>query len=249
MSAPKADSYRSGTDDCVKRFLVIVFALMLSACQINDVNAPVTNAGDRSKYHIVRKGDTLYSIAWKYGRDYKSLARANKIAAPYIIFVGQKLSIRGVRSAPASSTSKPKKRVAKSPAKSGAPVPLNSNLNWQWPLRGEILKGFSLAGKVNKGINIAAKAGTGIRAAADGVVVYAGGNLRGYGKLVIVKHNNHYLSAYGNNRTIRVKEGAQVKSGQVLAEVGSSNAKVEMLHFEIRKDGKPVNPIRYLPSL
>ena len=227
----------------------MLLTLMLSACQINDVNAPVTNAGERSKYHVVRKGDTLYSIAWKYGRDYKSLAKANKITAPYTIFVGQKLSIRGAKPASASRTNKPKKRVTKAPAKASAPAEVNNKMNWRWPLKGEIIKGFSLEGKVNKGINIAARAGTGIRAAADGVVVYAGGNLRGYGKLVIVKHNNHFLSAYGNNRTIRVKEGAVVKSGQVLAEVGSSNARVEMLHFEIRRDGKPVNPISYLPAL
>ncbi len=123
-----------------------------------------------------------------------------------------------------------------------------STVKWKWPLKGEVIRGFSLEGKVNKGINIGGKPGTPVRAAADGIVVYAGGNLRGYGKLVIVKHNQHYLSAYGNNQSIRVAEGVKVKAGQVLARVGASASNIEMLHFEIRKDGKPVNPLWYLPK-
>jgi lipoprotein NlpD len=118
---------------------------------------------------------------------------------------------------------------------------------WDWPLRGEVLGDFSLQGKVNKGIDIAGKPGSGVKAAADGVVVYAGSNLRGYGKLVIVKHNHQFLSAYGNNYSIRVDEGKKVKAGDVLGRVGSSDSNIEMLHFEIRKDGIPVNPVDYLP--
>ena len=107
---------------------------------------------------------------------------------------------------------------------------------------------FSTTGKVNKGIDIRGGLGESVAAAADGVVVYAGGGLRGYGKLVIVKHNDHFLSAYGHNRAILVKEGEKVKGGQVVAEIGSSGPGKEMLHFEIRRDGKPEDPLLYLPK-
>mgnify|MGYP002527193347 FL=1 len=106
---------------------------------------------------------------------------------------------------------------------------------------------FRSTNPVNKGIDIAGKRGQIVVAAADGVVVYAGGNLRGYGKLVIIKHNDNFLSAYGNNETMLVKEGDKVKAGKSITRVGSSAASTEMLHFEIRRDGKPENPARYLP--
>ena len=226
--------------------------MFLTACQSSDVGAPVRNAGESGKYHRVQKGDTLYSIAWRYGKDYKSLAKANKIAYPYTIYLGQKLVIRG-RSAQSASkpvarkkTSKSKSTAKSSAAKSSSKA-TTSTINWSWPLNGKVIKEFSLDGKVNKGIDIAGSEGNRVNAAADGVVVYAGGNLRGYGKLVIVKHDDRFLSAYGNNRSIRVKEGQKVKQGQALAQVGISASDVEMLHFEIRRDGKPENPISYLP--
>lgn len=230
--------------------VVLCLVLFLTACQSSDIGAPVRNAGESGKYHRVSKGDTLYSIAWRYGKDYKGLASANKIDHPYTIYLGQKILIRG-RSAESVSTRKPasKKKITKSKTivKSSAPSS-KTEIQWGWPLSGQVLKEFSLQGKVNKGIDIAGSAGTRVNAAADGVVVYAGGNLRGYGKLVIVKHNDRFLSAYGNNRSIRVKEGQKVKQGQVLAEVGTSSSDVEMLHFEIRRDGKPENPVSYLPG-
>ena len=110
-----------------------------------------------------------------------------------------------------------------------------------------MVNSFSLNGRINKGIDIRGKLGDKVRAAADGVVVYAGGGLRGYGKLVIVKHSDSFLSAYGHNRKIQVKEGDRVKGGQVVGEVGPSSSKQEMLHFEIRRNGKPENPLLYLP--
>ena len=105
-----------------------------------------------------------------------------------------------------------------------------------------------MTGKVNKGVDIQGELGESVHNAADGVVVYAGGGLRGYGKLVIVKHNDRFLSAYGHNRAILVKEGEKVKGGQIVAEIGSSESNLEMLHFEIRKDGKPEDPLIYLPN-
>ncbi len=229
--------------------LLVFFALLLlSSCRSNNGNAPVRNIGAHGNYHIVQRGDTLYSIAWRYGKDYKSLAKVNRIAPPYTIYIGQKISIRGRNSAStdiASSVKKPP--TQSSPTYTMPAIDESGSLKWDWPLEGEILNGFSLVGKVNKGINIAGKVGSGVKAAADGIVVYAGGSLRGYGKLVIIKHNNNFLSAYGNNYSIRVSEGRKVKVGEELAKVGLSNANVEMLHFEIRKDGKPVNPVDYLP--
>jgi lipoprotein NlpD len=109
-----------------------------------------------------------------------------------------------------------------------------------------VLTGYD--GGVNKGLDISGKPGDRVNAAAEGVVVYAGGGLRGYGKLVIVKHNNQYLSAYGHNRSINVKEGDSVKRGQKLAEIGATGSQQPILHFEIRKSGKPVNPLGYLPK-
>jgi lipoprotein NlpD len=213
------------------------------------VGAPVRNAGESGKYHTVQKGETLYSIAWRYGKDYKSLASANKIAHPYTIYLGQKIAIRG-RSTESKQKPASKKKASKrkTTTKSVTPTSTASTIEWKWPLNGKVVKGFSLKGKVNKGIDILGTEGNRVGAAADGVVVYAGGNLRGYGKLVIVKHNEQFLSAYGNNRSIRVKEGQKVKQGQMLAEVGKNSSDIEMLHFEIRRNGKPENPASYLPK-
>ena len=119
---------------------------------------------------------------------------------------------------------------------------------WSWPVNGRVISKFSLSGSVNKGIDIEAKAGTQVKAAEAGSVVYAGGNLRGYGKLVIIKHDDAFLSAYGNNESLLVKEGETVAKGQAIAKVGANDAKVEMLHFEIRRQGRPEDPIRHLPK-
>lgn len=230
--------------------LMLSLMLVISGCQNSPVFAPVSNVGEKlSEYHVVRTGDTLYSIAWKYGKDYKRLASVNKIAPPYTIFVGQKIAIGGQGSSKRKANTIPaEKKAKKSPvsAKQATTLASKGSVKWRWPISGEILKSFD--GKINKGIDIAGKSGTRVNAAADGVVVYAGGNLRGYGKLVIIKHNSHFLSAYGNNREIRVREGEDVKAGQMLAEAGTTSSNVEMLHFEIRRDGKPKDPIGYLPK-
>ena len=226
--------------------------------------APVRQVGASKSTHTVVTGDTLYSIAFRYGLDFQSVARANNIRKPYTIFVGQRLKIPSTKTvAPEKDGPPPGKRVskpsletvvvtAKPPAKKTPTVTRPSGastINWAWPLAGEVLRRFALQGEVNKGIDIGASAGTAVKAAADGVVVYAGGNLRGYGKLVIVKHNDAFLSAYGNNRSIRVKEGAKVKQGQKISVVGTNRAQQALLHFEIRRDGKPVNPELHLPAV
>ncbi len=209
-----------------------------------------TVAGGTGTY-VVRKGDSLYSIAFRYGLDYKSLARINGVRSPYTIYVDQLIRLRVSAKSPkkdsapvaTQSSTRPPSKVSKAP-----PAPSALVASWRWPLKGEVINRFSLVQPVNKGIDIAGDIGDTVRAAADGVVVYAGGNLRGYGQLVIVKHNDSFLSAYGNNEKMLVKEGEKVKAGKSIARVGKTAANVEMLHFEIRRDGKPVDPLRYLPT-
>ena len=228
--------------------LALVLLVLLPGCRSTG-GVPVRDASkatsDRTGVHVVRKGDTLYSIAWRYGFDYKDLAAANNIYAPYTIYVGQNIALR-VSSAPRPVTKRPAKPVK--PVQ--RPVKITSGtLIWQWPVKGQVIKGFSLNGDINKGLDISGKVGDRVNAAAEGLVVYAGGNLRGYGKLVIVKHSDIFLSAYGNNEEIRVKEGDRVKRGQQVARVGASGSVSGMLHFEIRRNGKPEDPVRYLPKL
>jgi lipoprotein NlpD len=235
------------------RWLVIYLLLGFLVGCASSGRVPVRDIGESrtaaSDVHRVQKGDTLYSIAWRYGLDYKGLAAVNGIKSPYTIFVDQKIVLRGEpKKSVRKKTSQRKKPQPKSRTKTPSP-PNVGQVVWQWPIKGEVIKEFSLSGNLNKGIDIKGGTGARVNAAAAGVVVYAGGNLRGYGKLVIVKHNDRFLSAYGNNRDIRVKEGDRVTSGQMLARVGTSGSNIEMLHFEIRLNGKPENPRQYLPAL
>ncbi len=240
--------------------------LILSACnssgiyQDKNFNPPVYFGS-----HKVSEGDTLYSIAWRYGRDYKELASANSISPPYIITLGQRirLDLRGTVSS-ASKKSPPashKKNRQVKPSSKTKPVVTSKNktrastksktvkgVNWHWPHLGQIIAGYSSAGNDNKGIDIAGKLGDSVFSAANGEVVYAGSGLLGYGKLIIINHNQHYLSAYAHNDQILVKEGQRIKQGQKIAEMGNTGTNRTKLHFEIRRDGKPVNPLNYLPK-
>lgn len=227
------------------------------------------------KYHRVQKGETLYSIAWYYGYDYRQIALWNEIDYPYLIKPGQELQLypslvrrasqntritnsRKTLSNKAKSRQSQKrlvKRVRKQTHHKRAKIKrvkkrtqnyAASRIKWRWPVRGKIIHKFN-AKHGKKGIGIAGKKGQRIVAAAAGRVVYSGSGLRGYGKLIIIKHNDTYLSAYANNKKIRVKEQQKVKSGQHIADMGSNGTNKPMLHFEIRKNGKPVNPVRYLP--
>lgn len=226
------------------------------------------------EYYRVQKGDTLYSIAWRYGLDFRKLAAANNIGSQYLIKVGQRLRLATVNSnksikknypkaakktaaKPSATSVKAEKRVEKqsvsvrkatekkvvkvaTKSKKAPPRP-----RWQWPVSGSIIRKFS---SENKGINISGEFGGAVKAAADGRVVYAGSGILGYGNLVIINHNYEYLSAYAHNSKLHVKENETVKAGTKIAEIGNSSATRTMLHFEIRKDGKPVNPLRYLPK-
>jgi lipoprotein NlpD len=276
--------------------------------------APAPAARAHAGSYQVVKGDTLYSIAFRNGVDFRDLASWNGIAAPYTIWPGQVLRLApGHASTPAvaaaphpapshattaaaphaaapvfetvpppsSSAAARPAAVATAPAAAKPPMPAHAasttvpvagepvpaapapastapvvstggsrsvgGVAWHWPVTGALLKRFQRNDAI-PGIEIGGKAGDAVRAAADGVVVYSGNGLVGYGELVIIKHNDSFLSAYGHNRKRLVTEGQHVKAGQQIAEMGSTGASRDELEFQIRKDGNPVDPLDYLPS-
>ncbi len=222
------------------------------------VRASAPKYGTRA---VVRRGETLYHIATSNGISALDLAVWNDIPPPYTIYPGQTLRLypsqRPVRSQPIASTPVPTRPAAVArppipavpPAETAQPVvvPAGSPFPWQWPADGTLASRFVAGEPTQQGIDISGQAGQPVRAAADGVVVYSGSGLVGYGELVIVKHNDAWLSAYGHNRARLVNEGQLVKAGQQIAEMGHSGAARDMLHFEIRFNGKPVDPLSYLP--
>src|SRR5450830_1082095 len=304
-------------------------------------NRPVYKAGDwRPDTYTVKKGDTLYSIGLEHGYDYKEIAQANNISAPYNIKVGQSLKFSALKDKPVTADNKPMqthnddvvitpinsdssatstattssapttaivvaitepkairepyseeaykkplpiaKPVIEKPAavaiaakpvtvaentnKPGATVkPENKpepkaesktdeklgtgspeDIDWAWPTKGKVVTGFNETS--NKGVDIAGSTGQAVNAAAAGKVIYIGSDLRGYGKLVIIKHNSTYLSVYAHNSQIVIKEGQQVSRGQKIAEMGNTDSNSVNLHFEIRRQGKSVDPGKYLTA-
>ncbi|MEM7304835.1 MAG: peptidoglycan DD-metalloendopeptidase family protein [Pseudomonadota bacterium] len=196
-------------------------------------------------YYTVVKGDTLHAIGWRHGVSVEELVRWNNLRPPYTIYPGQKLRLNsgGVTTAKSTAKTETKKTTSKKAAPKKAAAPAVKG--WRWPLKGKLISNFS--GKHN-GIDIAAKEGSPVSAAATGEVVYAGSGLRGYGNLIIIKHNASYFSAYAHNRKLYVKEGDKVRVGQKIAEVGDTDADRMKLHFEIRKNGSPVDPLDFLPA-
>ena len=254
MISSMAEHHIRTTSAPARLSLLMLLLVGLMGCSFSGGYAPVFGAGNfdgqGARTHTVQAGETLYAIAFRYGVNYHGLAKANRIKPPYVIYVNQK--IRLISSPEPVQSPEPaakQQKSARPPVVKPRPIAVaqNSTITWRWPIKGEVVNSFSLKGRINKGIDIRGKLGDKVRAAADGVVVYAGGGLRGYGKLVIVKHSDSFLSAYGHNRKIQVKEGDRVKGGQVVGEVGPSSSKQEMLHFEIRRNGKPENPLLYLP--
>lgn len=228
------------------------------------------SANKKSSRHIVVRGDTLYSISWNYNLDYKAVARWNAIKAPYVIYPGQSLRLIAhtrkqvtPKKAVVKKTVLPDKEdkdkkavvkksetVKKATKRGGSekiePVKTARKINWQWPTTGKLVKSSSPISK--KGLDIAGKKGQSIKASASGNVVYSGSGLLGYGRLIIIKHNETYLSAYAHNSVLMVKEGDSVASGQQIAKMGQDGNGQVLLHFEIRKNGNPVNPATYLPK-
>lgn len=235
-----------------KRVWLLLACVFLTACDDGANYAPVVDASiesiPKSGVHRVNKGETLYEIAWRYGLDYRYLAKKNNIQAPYAIRVGQVIYFR--RQAPLNLIKENNKQMVAQVTSSStlmtAPVTQEPNFSpsvWMWPTQGRIVNAFS---GVNKGINITGYAGQPIVATAAGKVVYAGQGLRGYGNLIIIKHNSVFLSAYAHNKRVFVQEGSWVKQGQKIAEMGDSGSDKVMLHFEIRRAGKPIDPTSIL---
>jgi len=282
------------------RVLIGVFLSALVACAA-PTRAPIEDRvaqAARPDYRV-KRGDTLYSIAFSYGLDYRKVAAANDIAVPYTIYPGQYIQlaeaavvplaepvpvvVRSEEQAPARGVSAPgsvspvpvgvpaaviakvpvvsaKKPVVAQPSvrppvakPSPAPpkkvsqgrVTLGEVKSWRWPASGPVTRGYS--GSVHKGIDIGGSRGDPVVAVAPGKVVYAGTGIVGFGELLIVKHNEQYLSAYGHNDRLLAAEGDMVSAGQTIAEKGSSGTDSVKLHFEIRREGKPIDPQRVLP--
>ncbi len=238
--------------------LLALLVAALAACGSSHVvrgsgNGPVQVS--RAKPGVtttVRRGQTLYRIATENGIAARDLAAWNGIGPPYTIYPGQRLRLYpGGRSRGGSARARPRTAGATTrpqPARPApVPVPASSPFAWRWPADGALLSRYVAGETTQQGVDIAGNAGQPVRAAADGVVVYSGSGLVGYGELVIIKHNDQWLSAYGHNRSRMVNEGQVVKAGQQIAEMGHSGAARDMLHFEIRFNGKPVDPLAYLP--
>ncbi|WP_425293472.1 peptidoglycan DD-metalloendopeptidase family protein [Legionella londiniensis] len=246
-------------------------ALLLCGCGQREGLAPVVElnwktASIRPKQHVVRRGETLYAIAFRYDLDYRRLAAINHLQSPYLLQVGQKIKLiqaiepsRKTKSAkritrpytpkpvvPSKNRVKPQVLAQKATGKTRKNSQMTAQPGgWIWPAQGKVMTYYApLLGK--KGIDIAGKKGDKIHAARGGIVAYAGDGLPGYGNLIIIKHGDHYLTAYANNLRNLVKEGETVRAGQAIAEMGLVGRRFWGLHFEIRKAGKPVNPLNHL---
>jgi len=266
-----------GGKGTMQRMALLAAALALAACASSTVHptGSATSAPPRvstPKYGAtasVNRGDTLYGIAFRNGIDVRDLASWNGIGPPYTIYPGQRLLLypKGAKpttpSKPVATTPGAPRPTAPRPTTgtsvTGMPVPpaprpvpptapVASPIAWTWPAAGNLLSSFVAGEPTRQGMDIAGDNGAPVRAAGDGVVVYSGAGLVGYGELIIVKHNDAWLSAYGHNRKRLVNEGQLVKAGQQIAEMGHTGAARDMLHFEIRYNGKPVDPLVYLPK-
>lgn len=194
--------------------------------------------------HVVRSGETLYTIAWRYGKRADDLARWNRLGDGSLIHPGQV-----IRLTPPAGTGRGASGQSASTARRPLPpIPAEPPPKWRWPTRGPVAVDFGGRPGSGTGILIAGKAGQAVNAAAAGRVVYSGGGLSGYGQLIIVKHNDTYLSAYGHNSSRLVKDGDAVRQGQRIATMGEGPGREPRLHFEIRRNGKPVNPRQFLPA-
>ena len=243
----------------LKGWFVLVGLLALCSCSQREGLAPVVEvkwrtANSNARRHVVERGETLYAIAFRYDQDYRRLALANRLHRPYTLRVGQVLHLQT-----ASIPTKPAlSRRIKPTIKTVQPVWHTKNraiqvqtsqqaMGWSWPVQGRVVATYApQQGK--KGIDIAGRKGEKIHATRGGVVAYAGSGLSGYGNLIIIKHDNQYLTAYGNNLRNLVKEGQHIRPGQAIAEIGVVDRRYWGVHFEIRKAGKPVNPLNYLKN-
>ena len=240
----------------MKSVIVTAVAVMLLVSCVTV--KPPTYVSRGPGWYTVKRSDTLYSIAWRYGLDYKELARWNQLDVNSPIHPGQRLRMikPGSKTVAASGVQKPAaKTKTKTTSKTKASTTTSSKdqysgrspVKWIWPTQGKPLNTFLASQLDRRGIDIAGKFGQPVRAVADGKVVYSGNGLSGYGNLIIIKHSDTYLSAYAYCQERLVQEGALVKSGKVVAKMGRRDNTAK-LHFEIRRNGKPVDPMKYLPN-
>ena len=221
-------------------FIILLVSLTLASC------GGGSTWQDDPQTHIVRKGETLFSIAWRYGKDAQTLARWNRIGDGSLIHPGQ--VIRLTPPAGSNSRTTASSRSSQPPKKPLPQIPAQPSPRWAWPTSGRINVEFGAKPGTGTGVLINGKIGQPIVAAASGRVVYSGSGLIGYGQLIILKHNDTYLSAYGYTASLLVKEGQEVKKGQRIATMGEGPERKPRLHFEIRRNGKPVNPRQYLSA-
>ncbi|MFT0532364.1 peptidoglycan DD-metalloendopeptidase family protein [Castellaniella hirudinis] len=241
-------------------------ALALAGCASRSQRAPVADHSSGSATqaatgtYVVRAGDTLYKIAQAHGMEVSRLVQLNGITDPAQLAIGQVLRLDGGTPKPAGGSTPVATPVAppgggtSSSATGTASAPVSTSaarasdaglVSWAWPASGKIIQGFS---STTKGIDIEGAAGTPVQAAADGKVMYAGNGVRGLGNLILLGHSNGFITAYAHNQTLLVKTGGSVKKGEKIATVGQTDTTSPRLHFEIRRNGNPVNPLSYLPA-
>ena len=218
-------------------WLLLAAASLVSACGGEPRKTPAP------EYYVVRKGDTLYSIGWRHGLDYRDIARWNGIGRDYRIDVGQRLRLRP----PPGTLAQRRGRAGAPPAARAPPARLPPPPEWVWPVSGGTVVGQVRQPSGGVGLRIDGTLGQPINAAAAGKVVYTGSGLRGYGQLVIVNHVRGWLTAYGHNAAVLVQEGEQVSAGQRIATMGLGPGQQPMLYFEVRIEGTPVDPLTQLP--
>jgi len=257
------------------RPVLLLCAGLLAACSSTVVREPSRSPArpvSSPRYGattVVQRGDTLYSLATRNGISVLDLAAWNTVPPPYTIYPGQRLrlypqgpgpkaSVATVSRPPVQAAPKPGGATTPKPTSATTavtqrpvptpPVTADSGFAWRWPADGALIGRFVTGDPTRQGVDIGGRAGDPVRAAANGTVVYSGSGLVGYGELIIIKHSDTWLSAYGHNRKRLVNEGEVVKAGEAIAEMGRTGAAREMLHFEIRYNGRPVDPLSYLPA-
>ena len=236
----RVDNVRGSEPVCDRcRYLSIIVTAFLCGCA---ADSAYRSTG--YEYHVVRGGETLSGIADRYGRDYRALARWNGLGDGSLIYPGQRIRLNP----PDAYAAAQQNGSAAGTRPAAASRPLAPSPPWAWPTTGQVVAGFDGKPGSGTGVLIAGKAGQPVRAAAGGRVVYSGGGLIGYGQLIILKHNDTYLSAYGHNASLLVKEGEQIKKGQRIATMGEGPGNKPRLHFEIRRNGEPVDPRQFLPA-
>ena len=239
--------------------IILLVASLLAGCV---TVKPTTTMQRGPGWYTVKRSDTLYSIAWRYGLDYKQLASWNGLDVEATIYPGQRLRLLRPVSGVATVTQAPEPKQSTAPAAPAPPPQPDASgstpatvvsysgrdpSSWLWPTDGKLLNTFLASDLDRRGIRIAGRPGQPVRAVADGKVVYSGNGLAGYGNLIIIKHSDTFLSAYAYCQERLVQEGKLVKAGATVASMGL-RGNTAALHFEIRRNGKPVDPLKYLPK-